>query len=176
MHCPQCGLQQVSGEVRFCRGCGFSLANVKELLVTDPRAVKEDKIQTRRLDTAFNQGLMLMVISLALSIVLTLLNDLNLVPEIYVKIVAAVFLLGGFARMFYPYLVRADATREEKSISFHRSGAGGETAKLPFALPASHGIPVTDFSTRRVDTAEMAQPPSVTEHTTKRLNDPQDQK
>jgi hypothetical protein len=174
MHCPQCGLQQVSGEVRFCRGCGFSLENIKELLVTDARDVKADKLHTRRINTAFNQGLMLMVISLVLSIVFKLLNELNLVPQVYVKVVAAIFLLGGLVRMFYPYIFSKDGTREEKSISSRRSETKVETARLPFSLPASHSIPVTDFTARRVDTAEMVQPPSVTEHTTKRLNDPRD--
>ena len=176
MHCPQCGLQQVSGEVRFCRGCGFSLANVKELLITGARDVKEDKIQSRRIDTAFNQGLMLMVISLVLSIILRLLNELNFIPQVYVKTVAAIFLLAGLVRMFYPYIISKDEAHGGKSISSHHSDAGVETAKLPFSLPAAHSIPLTDFGTRRVDTAEMVQPPSVTEHTTKRLNDPRDQK
>lgn len=176
MHCPQCGLQQISGEVRFCRGCGLSLSNVKELLVTGALDVKEEKLKSRRIDTAFNQGLMLMVISLALSIVLTLLSEVNFMPQVYVKFVAAVFLLSGFVRMFYPYVFSKDVGREEKSISSNRSQTKVETTKLPFALPAAQSIPATDFSARRVDTAEMAQPPSVTEHTTKRLNDPQDQK
>ena len=34
MHCPQCGQQQVSDEMRFCSRCGFALSIVTELLVT----------------------------------------------------------------------------------------------------------------------------------------------
>ncbi|MBA2647862.1 MAG: hypothetical protein H0U81_13775 [Pyrinomonadaceae bacterium] len=176
MHCPQCGLQQVSGEVRFCRGCGFSLNNVRELLIPDTRDVKADGIRSRRIKAAFNQGLLLMLISLVLSIVLTLLHDLNLMPQIYVKIVAAIFVLAGLMRMFYPYIAGGDIAREGKSISFQLSDAQVETGTLPYSLPASHSIPITDFSSRNVDTAEMVQPPSVTENTTKLLNDPRDQK
>ncbi len=43
MHCPQCGLQQTSGEARFCRACGFSLNDLKELLVPEARNTKVDK-------------------------------------------------------------------------------------------------------------------------------------
>jgi uncharacterized Zn finger protein (UPF0148 family) len=52
MHCPQCGLEQVSGKVRFCRACGFSLRGVKELVLPDERAAKAEKT---RVETAFNQ-------------------------------------------------------------------------------------------------------------------------
>src|SRR6266542_586859 len=34
MHCPQCGQGQIFGEMRFCKGCGFSLDGVRELLAT----------------------------------------------------------------------------------------------------------------------------------------------
>ena len=97
MHCPQCGLQQVSGKVRFCRACGFSLSGVKELVLTDERAAKAEKT---RFEKAFNQGLALMLISLVAAIILTLLQDAHLIPQIYVKIVAALFILAGLARMF----------------------------------------------------------------------------
>ncbi len=53
MHCPQCGLQQVSGKVRFCRACGFSLSGVKELVLPDEGAAKVEKT---RFETAFNQN------------------------------------------------------------------------------------------------------------------------
>ena len=86
MHCPQCGLQQVSGKVRFCRACGFSLSGVKELVLPDERAAKANKT---RFETAFNQGLGLMLVSLVAAIILTLLHDAHLIPQIYVKIVAA---------------------------------------------------------------------------------------
>ena len=38
------------------------------------------------------------------------------------------------------------------------------------ALPPSQSIPVEAFGTQRVSTAEMVQPPSVTEHTTNLLD------
>ena len=58
MHCPQCGLQQISGEIRFCRSCGFSLSGVKELVIPDEKAAKAERTRIRM---AFNQGLALML-------------------------------------------------------------------------------------------------------------------
>lgn len=173
MHCPQCGLEQVSGEVRFCRACGFSLSGVKELVLPDERAAKAEKT---RFQTAFNQGLALMLVSLVTAIILTLLQDAHLIPQIYVKIVAAFFILAGLARMFYPYVVGKGLEHKEQEILFDEADAQIETGKLPFSLPASHSIPVSDFDPRRADTAEMIQPPSVTENTTKLLDKRQDTK
>jgi len=34
MHCPKCGQQQVSDEMRFCSRCGFALGIVTELILT----------------------------------------------------------------------------------------------------------------------------------------------
>ena len=171
MHCPQCGLQQVSGKVRFCRACGFSLSGVKELVLPDERAAKADKT---RFENAFNQGLALMLVSLVAAIILTLLQDAHLIPQIYVKIVAAFFILAGLTRMFYPYIVGQGSEHKGQETLFYEADAQLETGKLPYSLPSSHSIPVSDFSSRRLDTAELVQPPSVTEHTTKLLGKRQD--
>ncbi len=174
MHCPQCGLQQTSGEARFCRACGFSLNELKELLVPEARNTKVDKTRSRRVETAFQQGLLLMLASLFLAIVLTLLHDIHLIPQIYVKIVAGIFVVAGLARMFSPYFWGEDARRVLFSSASPSRDAQVETSAYPHALPASHSIPVVDLNPRRVDTAEMAQPPSVTEHTTKLLDNPRE--
>jgi hypothetical protein len=167
MHCPQCGLRQVSGKVRFCRSCGFSLKGVKELVLPDERAAKAEKT---RFETAFNQGLALMLVSLVAAIVLTLLKDANLIPQIYTKIIAAFFVLAGLVRMFYPYGISQGSGRKKQEITFFERDSQIETSKLPFSLPSSPGIPVSDFSSRQVNTAEMIQPTSVTEQTTELLD------
>lgn len=171
MHCPQCGLQQVSGKVSFCRACGFSLSGVKELVLPDKRAAKADKT---RFETAFNQGLALMLVSLVTAIILTLLQDAHLIPQIYVKLVAAFFVLAGLMRMFYPYVISQGAGRKGQETLFYETDPQIETDKVPYSLPPSHSIPISAFSSRRVDTAEIVQPPSVTEHTTKLLDKRQD--
>jgi hypothetical protein len=166
MHCPQCGTQQVSGKVRFCRACGFSLSGVKELVLRDERAAKAEKT---RLRTAFNQGLALMLVSLVAVIVLTLLQGAQLIPEIFVKVVAAFFVLAGLIRMFYPYVFGKDSRGARQETSFDASDVEIETTKLIYPSPALQSIPAKDLSWRSRYTAEMAPPPSVTEPTTKLL-------
>ncbi len=100
MHCPRCGLQQTSGEARFCRARGFFLGDVKELLAPEARNTEVDNTRARRVETAFHQGLLLMLVSLLLAIVLTLLHDIHLIPQIYVKVMAAIFVVAGLVRMF----------------------------------------------------------------------------
>ncbi len=171
MHCPQCGLQQDSGKVRFCRACGFSLSGVKELVLPDERAAKAEKTRFR---TAFNQGLGLMLVSLVAAIILTLLQDARLIPQIYVKIVAAFFVLAGLIRMFYPYVVGKRSGSGEQETLSDESDAQIETGKLPYSLPPSHSRPATDLRWRSMDTAEIVQPPNVTERTTKLFDNQQD--
>lgn len=165
MHCPQCGLQQGSGEVRFCRACGFALSGVKELVLPDERAAKTEK---KRFQNAFNQGLALMLVSLVVAIVLTLLKDAALVSALTVKIVAAVFVLAGLARMFSPYIAKGSAEPAGPKPFFNEP-TRLKTTELPFALPASPGTRISNVRSRRVETSEIVQPPSITEHTTKTL-------
>ena len=167
MHCPQCGLQQVSGKVRFCRACGFSLSSVKELILPDEQAAKAEKTRFR---TAFNQGLALMLVSLVTVIVLTLLQDVQLIPEIYVKIIAAFFVLSGLVRMFYPYVSGKDSRGARQESWSDESEVQIETTKLIYPSPALQSIPAKDLSWRGRNTAEMPPPPSITEPTTKLLD------
>ena len=172
MHCPQCGLQQISVEGSFCRGCGLPLRDVKELLVPDQLGAGSERGLSPQAKSAFNQGLLLLIVSLVLAIIMTLLHDLGLMPRIYVKVVAAVFLLAGLARMFSPYLARGDARRkqEKKGIPARGSAAQLETGASSYVSDAAHGVPISSFNPRRMDTAEMVQPKSVTEDTTKPLS------
>ena len=171
MHCPQCGLQQASREVRYCRGCGLSLSEMKDLLVKDNDA-QPLKIQSPQLSSAFNQGLMLLLISLVLAVVTALLHDLNLMPKVYGKIVAAVFLLAGLVRMFSPYFLGKGTSSKEQGV-LSEPEIRLETSSLPHRLTASRSIPASDLLPRQRDTSEMAQPPSVTERTTKLLDESQ---
>lgn len=170
MHCPQCGSQQISGKVRFCRACGFSLSGVKELVLPDERAAKAEK---KRFETALNQGVGLLLVSLAAVIILTLFQDAHLIPQIYVKIVAAFFVLAGLVRMFYPYVIAPGSSRTERENFFYEA-AQLETNKLPHPLPSAYNVPISDFHPHRAETSKIAEPWSVTEHTTESLDNRQD--
>ena len=83
--------------------------------------------------------------------------------------VGLVFLVG-LARLIYGYLLQDDAAPQED----YRTAAAFTAARRP-ALPPQQSIPVTNWR-QPIDTAEMAQPASVTDHTTKLLKDEAEQK
>ena len=35
IHCPKCGQQQTSNEIRYCSRCGFLLTGVSEIVAND---------------------------------------------------------------------------------------------------------------------------------------------
>ena len=43
MHCPRCGHQQNSDEIRFCTKCGLEISDVKELLAPERRQKKANR-------------------------------------------------------------------------------------------------------------------------------------
>jgi hypothetical protein len=145
---------------------------MKDLLVKDKDA-QPLKIQSLRVNSAFNQGLLLLLISLVVAVVAALLHDLNLMPKVYGKIVAAVFLLAGLVRMFSPYFLGKGASCDAQGSLSPQPEIRLETSSFPYRLNASHSIPVSELLPRQRDTAEMAQPPSVTERTTKLLDESQ---
>jgi hypothetical protein len=176
MHCPQCGQKQFSAEARFCKSCGFPLDRVKELLISDgvsPAPEKESQPpgeSPRR--KGVRQGVKLFFICLLLAALTTRMGNrqANFLPMM--------FFMAALLRILYAVIFQQGAPRKKKEdgslpsapITTEQLGA----ARRGSTLPPSQGVPVAAFNTRRVDTAEMVRPPSVTERTTKLLNESQD--
>ena len=175
MHCPQCGQEQISCEVRFCKSCGFSLDGVKELLATGVSPVLEKQSHKERRSPR-RKGVRHGVILLFISMVFM---PFDLIGEPQGKVLPLMFLMAGLMRILYAVIFQEGAPREKKQdrslpyvapITTDQLGA----ATRGSALPPSHSVPVSVFSARRMDTAEMVSAPSVTEHTTKLLDESQD--
>jgi hypothetical protein len=181
MYCPQCGQQQVSDNVRFCSRCGFLLEGVNVVLGSG------GQIPTRFMPPPANaplsprskgvrQGAMLMLSTL-LVVPLMAIITVNLMEPIATLVVpmAALFcFVGGLLRILYALLME-DAVARYDSVQTANHGPSqlenpGRTPALPpvSANPASNWRP-------RPNTAEIYQPPSVTENTT-RLLDKEDPK
>ena len=176
MHCPQCGQGQISGEMRFCKGCGFPLDGVRELLATgnisptlDTEGRKPRESPRRK---GVHQGVMLLFIFMVSVPLYGLIGE----P---VFALPPLFLMAGLMRILYAVIFQEGAPRKNKQdsslpyvapITTDQQGTEGSVS----ALPPSHSMPVPVFSARRLDTAEMVSPPSVTEHTTKLLDESQD--
>jgi hypothetical protein len=175
MHCPQCGQEQISPEMRFCKSCGFSLDGVKELLAgnippTQGKDSGKPPQSPRR--KGVRHGVILLFISLVFMPLIELMGSPrgNFLPMI--------FLMAGLMRILYAVIFQEGAPRKKKqdSSSPHASITTDQlaTAAGQSALPPAHSVPVSLSGQRRMDTAEMVSPLSVTEHTTKLLEKSQD--
>ena len=169
MHCPRCGEQQSSNEIRFCRKCGLAMDDVKEILAPEGFAAKKPKKSTT--GSAVRQGLGLVLFGFVLVALLAILRDLNLVPQVFVKIAALVFCVGGAIRMAYPYAFGKDVSSKTENTLLendegHRLEGNISTNKL---LPQAQFYPPINSVIENYDTAEILSPPSVTEDSTRLL-------
>jgi hypothetical protein len=93
---------------------------------------------------------------------------------------AIICAVGGFMRFVYAIMFEEGTPRAKPRSPVFNAPAGTATPEqvrsghIPNALPPQQARPASEFSRWRADTAEMAQPPSVTENTTRLLDDAQD--
>ena len=180
MHCPQCGQQQISGEVRFCKSCGFPLDGVRELLARGGISSTIEKESHKPRQSPRRQGVRQGVMLLFIFMVAVPLYGLIGKP---VMALPPLLLMAGLMRILYAVIFQEGAPRKKQqqqsntlpdvapsTIDQLGTTAGGT------ALPPAQSVPVTAFNAGRVDTREMVNPPSVTEHTTKLLNESPDPK
>jgi hypothetical protein len=182
MYCPQCGQQQASNEMRFCSRCGFPMVGVAELLARggvlrsgDGEAPEQQALSPRR--RGVRQGVMMMLLGTVIVPVLAILNSYTLGPSILdllVPISAIICFAGGMMRILYAILfeqstpeVKRDTPAYVPPVMPAQLNAGVRTS----ALPPMQSRPVSDFTARRVNTSELVSPPSITENTTRLLDD-----
>jgi endogenous inhibitor of DNA gyrase (YacG/DUF329 family) len=166
MYCPNCGQQQISEEMRFCSRCGLALTGLAEWLaggsvpvrqteqaeipVTSPRR----KHVRRALKLMFSSGV-LFVIFLAISIAAE--EGGPMVIPFFVLFVSLVWLL--YARLFMDNTPRVNYQAPQTTVSGSIPARG--------SLPAANTTSIPNVGRQQVRTNELAQPPSVTEHTTR---------
>jgi Na+/melibiose symporter-like transporter len=172
MHCPQCGQEQTSGEMPFCKSCGFSLDGVRELLATVNTSLTLDKQSRKPGQSPRRQGVRQGVILLFISMVFMPL--ITLIGKGRGEFLPMIFLMAGLMRILYAVIFQEGAPRKKKQDNSHPYAVPITTDQLGTAtraaLPRSQNVPASVFSARRMDTAERFSPPSVTEHTTKLLD------
>jgi hypothetical protein len=185
MYCPQCGQLQASSEMRFCSRCGFPLGGVMQLLASGGalhteggEELREEAMSPRR--RGVRKGVVMMLLGTVIVPVLAILtsyqNDAAMF-EVLVAISAVIFFAGGLMRILYALLFES-STPGLKRDSLATDTTVMDPAQLVArprvsALPPPQSIPVTDFTPRRMNTAELSQPPSVTENTTRLLDEEQ---
>lgn len=170
MFCPRCG-QQSPDEVRFCPRCGLSLAGLpayvagNEYTPAGTPAPGAPVMTARR--RGMRRGAKLMFICGVLLPAAALLAFEDDAPG-PLLLVCTTF-LAGLAWFVYSWLfndnvlpVKTRASRKELK----------KAARERAALGAAQFVPASTFSRQpqRANTAEIYQPPSVTENTTKLLD------
>lgn len=167
MYCPRCGQQQISEEMRFCSRCGLPMSGLAEWIASggapaargaETQALRAPRKKRRR------RGSKLMFFSLVLFpvfLVISLMFDEGapMVVPVFLLFVSLIMMM--YSRFF------GEETSPIKDPA-QQSNLGGKSAAG--ALPPPSNIPVTGFAGRPVRTAELAQPPSVTENTTRLLD------
>ena len=170
MYCPNCGQQQISDEMRFCSRCGLALSELAEWLAGGRAPAKAGEAQApvplsprrkgirRAAKLMFFSGVLFpifLMISLAAD------EGGPMVVPFFVFFVSLVMLL--YARLF------SDKTVPAINHAAAPTSALGSTAARGALPPPTH-TPIPAPGRQHVRTNELAQPPSVTENTTRLLD------
>lgn len=194
MYCPICGQQQVSDQIRFCSRCGFTLSGVAEVIANNglipfKAAMHDLKAESPR-RKGVKQGAFLMLLCLLLTPLTALLHEALRLPEVLVAFVAVGTFMGGLLRIFYalmfePSILASDNNLNSAPQQFaHTSSqlrapqnfsalppqaANFNAANSAYVPPAQQQTPMRKPDWREANTNELVMPPSVTEDTTKLL-------
>ena len=162
MYCPKCGQQQISDEMRFCSRCGLALSGLAEWLAGGGLPAQHDvEVQIsptsprrkgikRAAKLMFFSGV-LFPIFIAISIAVE--HGAPMMIPALVFFVSLVMML--YARLF----------SDKTAPITNQTTISGSTRS---SLPPATSIPIN--SRQQVRTNELAQPPSVTDHTTRLLD------
>ena len=176
MHCPQCGQQASRGE-RFCRHCGFSLDEVRSLLA--PAHEESTDLCSGWLDVrvgadprsrrGLNQAAALLLLPLIaiFGLMIKGVFGFALVPFLLLSKIFFVLLMPPILRFVY-------AVFEAKQELQLKDKGKVSAATQQFELSPTQSLSVVAFSNQHVETAEVVQPTSVTEYTTKLLSETKD--
>jgi len=170
MYCPKCGQQQVSDEMRFCSRCGLALSGLAEwlanggapLVKSDNRA-QVDALSPRR--KGIRRAAKLMFFSgvlVPVFLVISLVVDEGTVLLFPLLVFFVSLMMMLYARLF------SDKTAPQDDRSAQTPALN--SASVRSALPPATNLPAVGVGRPQVSTKEIAQPPSVTEHTTRLLD------
>jgi hypothetical protein len=177
MYCPQCGQQQVSDVTRYCSRCGFLLEGVAVVLASGgqipTRYVQPGSGKLSPRSKGIRQGAMLMLSTLLLVPLVAIITVNFLEPlEFLIPITAIFCFVGGLLRILYAVLMEEDVPSPDVNHVAGYAPTGnpplGASARN-VALPPASANPAPSWRPRP-NTAEIYQPPSITENTTRLLD------
>jgi len=166
MYCPNCGQQQISEEMRFCSRCGLALTGLAEwlaggsLTVKPPDKAPVSELSPRRKNMRRAAKLMFFSgVLFPVFLVFSLAVDEGgpMVIPFFIFFVSLVWML--YARLF------SDKNAPVNLQAAHTTNL--ESASARGSLPPATTTNIPTAGRQQVRTNELAQPPSVTEHTTR---------
>ena len=170
MYCPKCGQQQISEEMRFCSRCGLALTGLAEWLAGRPLPVQQaEEAQpvgvSRRRKNMRRAAKMMFFSGVLFPIFLVIALSENDGGPIGVPVMLFFISLAWmlYARIFSDNTVPGALNRAPQTSTLY---APPTRAPLPPATPP----PIPNTGRQHVRTNELAQPPSVTENTTRLLD------
>lgn len=167
MFCPKCG-QQSSDEVRFCPRCGLSLTSLPAYIAGNdftsdrPHPARPAELTAKRRGT--RRGAKLMFLSVVLFPIFF--GFCFLVDGPVPLLVPFTLFLAGLLMLVYARLFGEELLPIRQREGRRDLAAGAERP----ALGAPHFTPAPLFNQQRANTAEIYQPPSITENTTRLLD------
>jgi hypothetical protein len=168
MFCPRCG-QQAAEEVRFCSRCGLPLgaaAGLVEAGRAEPEPAEANVGLTPR-QRGTRKGLLIAaggVLFFVIVAILTTIKD-DFFP---VLLFAGLIITVGVMRMLYGLLLEEHAPAKK---SLKRPAELPQDKGRAAELPPAHTIHANVYAKPGAQTSDMAAPPSVTESTTRLLDE-----
>ena len=176
MFCPQCGQQQVTGVVRFCSRCGFPMDGVIQLLgsggILPAYRASDEPVPMSPRRKGVKQGAILLLLGVLLVPILGMFASFagGTFLEILAGLAAIICFVGGPLRMLYAALFEEGAPKPR----YYGPPTPMHVPQQVTSHPHAHALPPQPARSpgawrRRPNTAELANPPSVTENTTRLL-------
>jgi hypothetical protein len=168
MYCPQCGLQQVSDNMKFCSRCGLPISGLSEWIVGGVLAVREEQpavVSASPRRKRIRWGAKLMFFS---AVLLPIFLGLSFLADHPVPFFSPfIIFLAGLSLTLYAFIFGEEIPPvKSQPVQLSRLGTMfGVTALL-----SASDLQMNSVGGQQVRTAELAKPPSVTEHTTKLLD------
>ena len=176
MYCPKCSQIQAEDTLRFCSRCGFQLGVVQELLAERDSAPVITAGSPPKFFSRRKQDLLLG--ATLMSVAATLVVQLSWVAPKAALIFPLWMIWLAFSLFVLSFDVLVRVARKLFSDDDHAgdpplqraSGLNNKLGTTTSELPPKQNLPVPAFGFDRVNTGEMRQPLSVTDHTTNLLN------
>ena len=163
MYCPQCGLQ-LATEIRFCSRCGLPLSAVADIVArggwSQPPAHAPGAKERQEHNRGVRLGVKLMFLAIVL---LPICFGASFVVDGPAPLLIPVtVLLIGFLWLIYSKVFGEDPVLGHPQNLGYPDGRGHYPASL-----SANGYAVDRVNAPRPNTAEIVEPPNVTDHTTK---------